>query len=187
MSSLIVQSINIADALLIQSVLREDPRGFFCRAYCKNELSNIGLKKEFVQCNYSHNPKPFTLRGLHIQKRPHSEGKLVRCVQGCVYDVIIDIRKDSPTFKNIFGVKLKASEQNSLYAPPGTLHGFITLEENSSVYYMVTENYCPGGEISVNPMARDVDINWFTNQAIMSDKDANGLNLEDAIEEYNND
>lgn len=187
MASLIAQQTNIEDALLIKSELRKDQRGFFCRTYCKSELSKVGLKEEFVQCNFSHNPKAFTLRGLHIQKRPHSEGKLVRCVQGSVYDVIIDIRKDSPTFKKFFGVKLQACEQNGLYAPPGTLHGFITLEENSSVYYMVTENYYPGGEISVNPMAKDVDINWLTNQAIISDKDINGINLEEAIKEYNND
>ena len=183
MASLEVKNTSIQDALLIESILREDPRGFFCRAYCKSELAQVGLKEDFVQCNYSHNPKVNTLRGLHIQKRPHSEGKLIRCVKGSVYDVIIDIRENSSTFKNIYGVILDANKQNSLYAPPGTLHGFMTLEEDSSVYYMVTEQYYPASEISVNPMAND--INWPSQNPIMSEKDIKGLDLEEAIKEYN--
>ena len=186
MHSLVIDKTCIKDSLIIQSKLREDSRGYFCRAYCKRELESAGLREEFVQCNFSHNPYKNTLRGLHIQSKPHSEGKLIRCVQGSVYDVIIDLRAESPTFRNIYGTILSAEKQNCLYAPPGTAHGFISLEDHSSVYYMVSEEYAAGSEISISAISEDIDIDWGTDSPIMSEKDRNGVCLEEAINRYNN-
>src|ERR1700674_3022959 len=109
----------------------EDERGFFARTFCKNEFRQIGFDKEFVQFNHSFNKHKGTIRGMHFQNFPYGEMKLLRCIQGAVYDVAVDLRKESPTFLQHFGVELSAENMLSILIPEGFAHGFQTLEDNS--------------------------------------------------------
>ena len=114
-----------------------DDRGFFARSWCEKEFQNHGLNPHFVQCNISFNAKKGTLRGMHYQIPPHEEAKLVRCTQGSIYDVIIDIRPDSSTFKSWYGIVLSSINRTMLYVPEGFAHGFQTLEDNTEVFYQI--------------------------------------------------
>lgn len=121
----------------------EDGRGFFARSFCQKEFKEHGLDFNIVQCNTSYNKKKGTLRGMHYQAVPHEEAKLVSCTRGSIYDVIIDLRKDSTTYSNWFSVELNAENHKMLYVPPGFAHGFQTLEDNTIIFYQMTEFYCP--------------------------------------------
>jgi dTDP-4-dehydrorhamnose 3,5-epimerase len=121
----------------------EDERGFFARTFCQKEFKAHGLNPRFVQCGISFNKKKGTLRGMHFQAPPFQEAKLVRCTRGAIYDVIIDLRSDSPTFKHWVGVELTAENHRMLYIPEGCAHGFQTLEDNAEVAYQMSEFYHP--------------------------------------------
>ena len=110
-----------------------DSRGWFARTYCKNEFLNIGHNKEWVQINHSFTSLKGTIRGLHFQQKPFTEIKLLRCIPGSVFDVIVDLRKDSPTFLKWFGIELSAENKKMLYIPEGFAHGFQTLENNTEL------------------------------------------------------
>jgi len=121
----------------------EDERGFFARAWGQEEFAAHGLCPRFVQCNISHNAKRGTLRGMHYQVAPHEEAKVVRCTRGALYDVIVDIRPGSDTFKRWVAVELSADNYRMLYVPEGFAHGFQTLEDDTDVFYQMSEFYHP--------------------------------------------
>lgn len=127
----------------------EDERGFFARAWCKQEFQRRGLNPELVQCNISFNRKKGTLRGMHYQATPHAETKLVRCTRGAIYDVILDLRPESPTFRQWAGVELAEGDQKMLYVPEGFAHGYVTLADNTEVFYQVSAAYHPEAERGV--------------------------------------
>ena len=127
----------------------EDERGFFARAWCKQEFQRRGLNPEYVQGNISFNKKKGTLRGMHYQAPPHGETKLVRCTRGAIYDVVLDLRPGSPTFRQWAGVKLAEGERKMLYIPEGFAHGYVTLADNTEVFYQVSAAYHPEAERGV--------------------------------------
>lgn len=130
-------------AYVIEIERREDERGYFARAWCQHEFEEHGLNPRLVQCNISYNRRAGTLRGMHYQVAPHQEAKLVRCTQGSVFDVIIDLRPASPTFKQHFGITLSAAAHNMLYIPEDFAHGFLTLQDDTEVFYQMSEFYAP--------------------------------------------
>ena len=130
-------------AYLIDLDKYEDERGFFARAWCMDEFAEHGLNQRFVQCNISFNKKRGTLRGMHYQAKPYEEAKLVRCTMGALYDVIIDLRSDSPTFKEWFSVELTAQNYRAVYVPEGFAHGFQTLVNDTEVFYQMGEFFHP--------------------------------------------
>jgi len=134
---------SLKGAFVVEPVRHEDERGFFARSWCKEEFTSLGLNAGLLQCSISFNKQKGTLRGMHYQVKPYEEAKLVRCTMGSIYDVIIDLRADSPTFRKWFGVELKADNYKMLYIPQGLAHGFITLEDNSEVFYQISEFYHP--------------------------------------------
>jgi dTDP-4-dehydrorhamnose 3,5-epimerase len=120
-----------------------DERGFFARAWCEREFESSGLNPRVVQCNVSFSAKKGTLRGIHYQSDPHAEAKLVRCTRGAIYDVAVDLRPQSPTFKKWTGVPLTSANRRMLYVPEGCGHGFLTLEDETEVFYQMSEFYHP--------------------------------------------
>lgn len=130
-------------AFVLELEKREDSRGFFARTFCQKEFEAHGLDPAVAQCNIAFNKRRGTLRGLHFQRKPYEEAKLVRCTRGAVYDVIVDLRRDSPTFKRWIGVELSADNRRMLYVPPGFGHSYQTLEDNAEVLYLVSQFYAP--------------------------------------------
>ncbi|MGD9158484.1 MAG: dTDP-4-dehydrorhamnose 3,5-epimerase [Desulfobacteraceae bacterium] len=150
----------------------EDERGFFARAFCKNEFEEHFLNPNLVQCNISLNHKKGTLRGMHYQVQPYSEVKLVRCTSGSIYDVIIDVRPASPTFKQWIGAELSASNHQMLYVPEGFAHGYQTLEDNTEVFYQVSSFYHPEAEGGLRWNDPAFGIKWPISVSTISKKDA---------------
>jgi dTDP-4-dehydrorhamnose 3,5-epimerase len=130
-------------AFLIESDRIEDERGFFARTFCRREFDARGLNSKLVQCSVSFNRKRGTLRGMHYQIAPNAETKLVRCTRGAIYDVIVDLRPGSRTFRRWFGIELTADNQRTLYIPEGVAHGFQTLQDDTEVFYQMSEFYSP--------------------------------------------
>jgi dTDP-4-dehydrorhamnose 3,5-epimerase len=126
-----------------------DERGFFALAWSKKEFADRGLESALVECNISFNSQKGTLRGMHYQEAPHGQVKLVRCIRGAIFDVVIDLRPASPTFKHWMGVELSASNRLMLYVPKGLAHGFQTLESDSEIYYQMSAPYVPGTDRGV--------------------------------------
>jgi dTDP-4-dehydrorhamnose 3,5-epimerase len=130
-------------AMLIVPERHEDERGFFARTWCREEFASHGLRTDWVQFNVSFNRRRGTLRGLHYQAEPHPECKLVRCTRGAVWDVIVDLRPDSPTCTDWVAVELTADNRNMLYIPQGFAHGFQTLTDDTELFYQMSEFYHP--------------------------------------------
>lgn len=149
----------------------QDERGFFARSYCMNEFDDHGLNSRVVQCNVSFNRRKGTLRGLHLQLEPHSEVKLVRCTQGAIWDVIVDLRETSPTYKKWHGVELSAGSGRALYVPEGIAHGFQTLTENAEVLYMMSKFYHPESARGARWNDPAFGIEWPIKNPSMSDRD----------------
>jgi len=120
-----------------------DDRGFFARSFCREEFEAHGLDPQIAQCNISFNARRGTLRGMHYQAVPHAEAKLVRCTQGAIWDVIVDLRRDSPSFKRWHAVELSAANRRALYVPEGFAQGFQTLADDSEVLYLMSQFYRP--------------------------------------------
>ncbi len=120
---------------------KSDDRGFFARTWCQKEFEAHGLNSRLVQCSISYNVQKGTLRGMHYQVAPYAETKLVRCTRGAIYDVVLDLRPQSPKFKDWIGVVLSAEIRNAVYVPEGCAHGFLTLENESEVFYQMSECY----------------------------------------------
>jgi dTDP-4-dehydrorhamnose 3,5-epimerase len=134
----------LQDCFIIEPERFEDERGFFGRAWSVSEFASQGLDVGFVEANISFNQKNNTLRGLHYQSEPHEQAKLVRCTRGAIYDVALDLRRDSATYKDWIGVELSQENRFALYVPAGFAHGFQTLSDNSEIFYEVTKPYAPG-------------------------------------------
>ena len=155
-----------------------DSRGFFARAWCQEEFAEHGLETRIAQCNMSFNERKGTLRGMHFQRSPHEETKLVRCIKGSLYDIIIDLRRDSPTYARWTGVELSADNRRMLYVPRGFAHGFQTLEERSEIFYMASEFFTPGAEGGVRWNDPAFGIEWpLREPSVISDKDASWPDL----------
>jgi dTDP-4-dehydrorhamnose 3,5-epimerase len=161
----------LAGAYAIEIERLEDERGFFARTFCRDEFSANGLSPTFVQCNISFNARRGTLRGMHFQERPHEEAKLVRCTRGAIYDVIVDIRRDSTTFRQWVGFELTADNRRMLYVPQGFAHGFQTLEENCEVLYQMSEMYHPGFGRGVRWNDPAFKIHWPIADPVLSARD----------------
>lgn len=149
----------------------EDERGFYGRAYCQHEFEEYGLNTTLVQSNVIYTKKKGTLRGLHLQLPPYEETKLVRCTKGAIYDVIIDLRSSSPTYKQWIGVELTADNFRMLYVPEGFAHGYLTLEDETHVAYHVTQFYTPGYEKGIRWDDPAFKIEWPLRPEIVSVKD----------------
>lgn len=148
-----------------------DSRGWFARFFCKNEFKQIGHTREWVQMNHSFTIQKGAIRGMHFQYPPEGEIKLVRCISGAVYDVIIDLRKASPTFLQWYGIELTADTKNMLYIPEGFAHGFQTLTENCELIYLHTGFYTPTGEGGVRYDDPAVKIQWPLPVSELSERD----------------
>ena len=148
-----------------------DERGFFARSFCRHEFEQHGLNSVTVQCNVSFNEKRGTLRGMHYQAAPHPETKLLRCTQGAIYDVVVDLRPDSPTFKDWIGVTLTAENRKMIYVPEGCAHGFLTLEDRSEIFYQMSEIYYPELSRGVRWNDPAFRIDWPAPPVIMSERD----------------
>lgn len=148
-----------------------DERGLFARTYCEREFAAAGLPSHFVQCNTSFNVKRGTLRGLHWQRAPYEEGKLVRCTQGAVFDVIVDLRPDAETYCRWEGFELTADNRLSLYIPPGFGHGFQTLTDGAEVFYQMTEFYRAGQDAGASWNDPAFRILWPLPDPILSERD----------------
>jgi dTDP-4-dehydrorhamnose 3,5-epimerase len=160
-------------AFILEVKQLEDERGFFGRTWCKKEMEDHGLNGNVVQANMSYNKKKGTVRGMHFQNPPYAETKLIRCTKGAIYDVIIDLRKDSPTYKQWIGVELTEQNHKMLYVPENFAHGFITLEDNTEVAYQVTQYYTPGAEGGIRWDDPSFTIQWPVPVELVSDKDQN--------------
>jgi dTDP-4-dehydrorhamnose 3,5-epimerase len=158
-------------AWLLEPERIEDERGFFARTFCRDELAKRGLDPSVAQCSVSYNHRRGTLRGLHFQSAPHEEVKLVRVTHGAVWDVIVDLRPDSPTFKHHFSVVLSAEEGNQLYIPKGMAHGFLTLEDATEVFYQISEPYAPESARGYRWDEPAFAIPWPEPVTVMSEKD----------------
>lgn len=151
---------NLEGLWVIEPKPFKDNRGSFFRVFCKETYEEIGFEGEFVQINHSINAKKGTIRGLHFQYPPFSETKLVRCINGKVFDVVVDIRKDSPTFLKHFSIELSKDNQKSLLIPKGFAHGFQTLEDNSELIYHHTNYYTPNSEGGIRYDDPMLNIDW---------------------------
>ena len=162
----------LAGAYVIELEKRGDERGFFARVFCENEFGELGLATNFVQTNNSLSATKGTLRGVHYQLAPKAEVKLVRCVRGEMYDQILDLREDSPTFGQAFGAHLSEENHRMMYVPKGFGHSFITLTDNTEAFYMVDEFYAPEFERGVRWNDPKFKLEWPIDPVVMSDKDA---------------
>lgn len=149
----------------------QDERGFFARAWCRKEFTAHGLNPELAQCNISFNKQKFTLRGMHYQAAPSEEAKLVRCTRGAIYDVIIDLRPGSDTFMGHFGILLKPEDHKMLYVPEGFAHGFLTMENETEVFYQMSEFFEPGSARGVRWNDPAFNIGWPAEPVIISERD----------------
>jgi dTDP-4-dehydrorhamnose 3,5-epimerase len=162
-------------AYLIDIDYHEDERGFFGRSWCQQEFEAQGLNSRLVQCNISFNKKRGTLRGMHYQIAPFTEAKLVRCTKGAIYDVIIDLRSDSPTYKQWLSVELNDEKHHAVYVPEYFAHGFQTLEDNTEVLYQMSEFYHPECARGVRWNDPLFGIKWIYNPPIVSLNDSKYL------------
>ncbi len=158
-------------AYIIEVSTWQDERGIFARTYCKKEFKKINHTQEFVQFNHSSNNQIGTLRGMHYQKNPFAEIKLIRCIRGSVFDVIVDIRKSSPTFLKWIGIELSAKNMKMIYVPRGFAHGFLTLENDSELLYHHTDFHEPSAECGIKYDDPSLNIDWPGRIMLISAKD----------------
>lgn len=157
---------------------KRDERGFFARTWCQQEFEQNGLNPKVVQCSFSFNERKGTLRGMHYQDQPHPECKLIRCTSGAIFDVVVDLRPDSPMYCQWIGVVLSESNRNMIYVPPGCGHGLLTIEDRSEIFYQMSEFFYP--ELSRGVRWNDpvFKIEWPAQPTVISDRDHNYPNFE---------
>ena len=160
-------------AFVIDLEPNEDSRGFFARTFCAREFEEHGLAGTFVQCSVSLNRKRGTLRGMHYQRPPATEAKLVRCTAGALYDVIVDLRPGSATFHQHVGVELTARNRRALYVPPICAHGLQTLEDDTEVFYQISAYHAPEAATGVRYNDPRFGIKWPLPVTVVSERDAN--------------
>jgi dTDP-4-dehydrorhamnose 3,5-epimerase len=168
----IFEQTRLEGAFLVDLERREDERGFFARTWCADEFADHGLVNRVVQANVSWNAQQGTLRGMHFQHPPHAETKLVRCTRGAIYDVIVDLRPDSETYKQWLGVELTDENRRALFVPERFAHGYQTLVPDSEIIYQVSAAYAPQAEGGVRWDDPAFGIEWpDAGNALLSDKD----------------
>ena len=173
---MIFKETKLQGAFVIAIEKRQDERGFFARAWCKTEFEAHGLNVHLVQANLAFSQKKGTLRGMHYQVSPYEEAKLVRCIKGAIFDVAIDLRPDSPTYKSWVGVELTDDNHKMLYIPENFAHGYQTLTDNAEVFYQVSQFYSPESERGVRWDDPAFGIKWLeTDDVVISEKDKNWL------------
>lgn len=166
------ESTPLADLFLVEPEPRTDERGYFARVLCVDEFAEEGLCTQWLQANVAFNKFKGITRGMHYQHSPNAEVKLVRCTRGSVFDAVIDMRPDSPTFRQWFGAELSESNQKMLYIPEGFAHGYQVLADKSELHYMVSARYAPESEGGVRWNDPLVDIDWPIRDAVqLSEKD----------------
>lgn len=170
----------IKDLIIIEPRVSGDNRGWFFESYNQKEFYNHGINIVFNQENHSLSKEKGVLRGLHFQKDPFAQTKLVRCTRGKIWDVAVDLRKSSPTYLKWFGIELTPENHKMLFIPKGFAHGFLTLEENSEVQYKVDNFYDPNTDRSIRYDDPDIGIRWPLVDVILSDKDIKAPYLKDS-------
>jgi dTDP-4-dehydrorhamnose 3,5-epimerase len=177
---MIFNETRIRNAFIIEIEKRADERGYFARAFCQKEMEAHGLNTVICQANIALSRQPGTLRGMHYQAAPYQEAKLVRCIAGAAFDAIIDLRPDSPSYKRWLGVELSSEKQNMIYVPEGCAHGYLTLAENTEIYYQVSQFYAPAAERGIRWNDPAFAIEWPVGaDLIISEKDQNWPNWSD--------
>jgi dTDP-4-dehydrorhamnose 3,5-epimerase len=161
----------LAGAYVVEPERLEDERGFFARTFCRREFAAHGLNPDLVQCSLSYTARAGTLRGLHYQAAPHQEAKLVRCTRGAVYDVIVDLRRESPTFRRWTAVELSADNRLMLYVPEGCAHGFQTLRAATEVLYQMSAFHDPDAARGVRWDDPAFRIDWPAAERVISERD----------------
>ena len=168
---MIFRSTNLAGAFVIELQEHTDERGFFARSWCSDEFKAHGLNPRLVQCNISFNKAKGTLRGMHYQGEPFAEAKLVRCTRGSLFDVAIDLRPASPTYGSVFSEVLSEDNRFAMYIPEGCAHGFQTLEDDTEIFYQMSEFYSPQHQTGVRYDDPAFRIRWPLANPIMNDRD----------------
>lgn len=162
----------LAGAFVIEPERFEDERGFFARSWSEKEFAERGLSARVAECNISFNTRKGTLRGMHLQLAPHAQVKIVRCTAGAIFDCIVDLRPESPTFKQWVGVELSARNRLMLYVPEEFAHGFQTLEDETEVFYQMSEFYAPESATGVRWNDPAFNIEWPLKVEIINSRDA---------------
>ena len=155
---------------IITPRLFPDDRGFFMETYKQTDFAAIGITDNFVQDNHSSSSKG-VIRGMHYQKNPHSQAKLVRVIFGSIYDVVVDMRQGSPSYGQWFGVELSANNHKMIYVPTGFAHGFTVLSDTAEINYKASANYCQDAEAGITWNDPDVGIEWLVTAPVLSEKD----------------
>ena len=169
---MIFQETRLKGACIIELERIEDERGFFARSWCRKELSEHNINALIVQCDISYNSEKGTLRGMHYQTAPYEEAKVVSCIRGSIYDVIIDLRRDSATYCQWIAVELSSDNYRMLYIPEGFAHGFQTLRDDTVVYYQMSEFYHPESARGVRWNDLAFKIKWPISNSIVSIRDS---------------
>ena len=168
----------LGGAHVVELEPQEDERGYFARSFCREEFAQRGLKSEFAQCSVSLNHRRGTLRGMHYQVKPHQEAKLVRCTRGRIQDVIVDLRAGSPSFKQWLAVELSADNSRMLYVPEGFAHGFLTLADDTEVFYQISEVHHPESARGFRWNDPAFGIAWPAPVQVISDRDRDYPNFQ---------
>jgi dTDP-4-dehydrorhamnose 3,5-epimerase len=168
---MIFRELAIGGAYCIEPEELRDARGFFARTWCQREFASRGLASQLDQCSISFNDRLGTLRGMHYQEPPHGEVKLVRCTAGAIYDVLVDVRPDSPTFRRWVAVELSGANRQLLYIPIGVAHGFLTLADGTEVFYQMTGTYQADSARGLRWNDPVLGIHWPSEPVVMADRD----------------
>jgi dTDP-4-dehydrorhamnose 3,5-epimerase len=168
---MIFTPLELAGAWLIEPELITDERGAFARTWCCREFEEYGLNSRLAQCNISFNHRRGTVRGMHFQRAPHAETKLVRCTRGAILDIIVDLRLESPTFRQWTARKLTADNRVMLYIPEGFAHGFQTLADGSEVFYQMSHEYQPSASAGIRWNDPRIDVQWPLGISVISQRD----------------
>ncbi|HEY6231812.1 MAG TPA: dTDP-4-dehydrorhamnose 3,5-epimerase [Pyrinomonadaceae bacterium] len=169
---MIITETKLAGALIIEPTLYPDERGFFASVWTISQLAAHGVQEKFVAANLSYNKKRGTLRGMHYQAAPHGQGKLTTCTRGAVYDVGIDLRPASPTFKQWVGLEMSAANRKMLYLPPEFAHGYLTLADDTELSYLATNSYSPESSRGVRWNDPAFGVDWpLADELIMVERD----------------
>ena len=169
---------SIPGVVKIELTPNRDDRGFFARSWCEREFGEYGLSPRIVQCSVSFNERKGTLRGLHYQDEPFPEAKVLRCTSGAIYDVVVDLRPESPAFKKWIGVELSAGNRHALYVPERCAHGFLTLADQTEVCYQMTAFYNPESARGVRWDDPTFQIAWPEHVEVISERDRSYPNFE---------
>jgi dTDP-4-dehydrorhamnose 3,5-epimerase len=170
---------SLKDVYILDPTVFEDHRGFFMESYSKRDFEELGLYFNFVQDNHSLSVHAGVLRGLHFQLNPKAQTKAVRCLKGAIYDVVVDLRKGSPTYLKWIGVILSEYNKRQIVVPKGFAHGVLTLVPNTEIFYKVDEHYSPEHDMSIRWDDPDIGIDWPITNPILSEKDKNAPYLKE--------